>query len=481
MSFAGRLAHELTSGWQVTARPNQLPPVGDWAVWLMLAGRGFGKTRVLSEMTNIWATSKQAGGIAVVAATAADARDVMVEGESGILECAVPWCRPVYQATRRRLEWPNGALAYLYSAEEPDRLRGPQHDAAICDELASWRDPSTWDMLMFGLRLGQRPRTIVATTPRPTRLIRELLLREGGDVVVTRGSTYENRANLAPGFFDQVIRKYEGTRLGRQELLAEVLLDVPGALWKLEDIDKARRERVPELQRIVVAVDPAVSSHEGSDETGIIVVGKDDRGHGYVLEDLSGRYAPDDWARAAISAYHRHSADRIVAEVNQGGALVEATLRTIDGNIPYTGVHASRGKYVRAEPVSAMYQQGRVHHCGHFAGLEDQLLSFVPDMDRGRQGSPDRADAAIWGLSQLLIEPEKYAGLFEYYRQEVARVREEAASDEKGSLSDMTPGGPQQGDIDIEVSRREAVVLAEPALLMPTRTLGGGRRIRWVG
>src|SRR5439155_16336128 len=213
-------------------------------------------------------------------ATAADARDVLVEGESGILAVAPPWFRPVYEPSKRRLTWPNGAMATTFSAEEPERLRGPQHDAAVCDELGAWSHPETWDMLQFGLRLGGNPRCLVATTPRPTRLIRELLAREGRDVAVTRGSTYENRANLAPGFFDQVIRKYEGTRLGRQELNAELLEDTPGALWTLKRIEQSRRECVPNLVRIVVAVDPAVSSNEGSDETGIIACGKDDRGHG---------------------------------------------------------------------------------------------------------------------------------------------------------------------------------------------------------
>jgi phage terminase large subunit-like protein len=371
-------------------------------------------------MCNAWASSGRAKRIAIVAATASDCRDVVVEGESGILATAPPWCRPVYQATRRRLEWPNGALAYLYSAEEPDRLRGPQHDAAVCDELASWRDPSTWDMLQFGLRLGQRPRTVIASTPRPTRLIRELLAREGKDVIVTRGSTYENRANLAPGFFDTVIKKYEGTRLGRQELLAEVLMDIPGALWSLETIDKARRDRAPDLRRIVVAIDPAVSSHEGSDETGIIVAGLDERQHGWILEDLSGRYAPHEWARTAIEAYNRHSADRIVAEVNQGGAMVENTIRTIDANVPFTAVHASRGKFVRAEPVAALYEQGRVHHVGNFTQLEDQQTAFAPDIDRPRMGSPDRVDALVWALTELMVQPVPYEGLMRYYEQQIA-------------------------------------------------------------
>ena len=422
MSFADRLVHELTAGWQVSARPNQLPPEGEWSVWLLLAGRGYGKTRVLSEMANLWATTGVCKRMALVAATAGDARDVMVEGESGILACAPPWCQPEYQATRR-LAWPNGALAYTYSADEPERLRGPQHDGALVDELGSWRRPEAWDMLMFGLRLGQHPRVVIATTPRPTRLIRQLLAREGKDLVVTRGSTYENRGNLAPGFFDTIIKKYEGTRLGRQELLAEVLLDTPGALWSLDNIDAARREHAPDLARVVVAIDPAVSSHEGSDETGIIVAGRDGRDHAYVIEDLSGKYAPNDWAQRAISAYFRHSADRIVAEVNQGGALVENTIRTIDSGVPFTAVHASRGKYIRAEPVAALYEQHRVHHVGAFAELEDQITSFTADIDRGKLGSPDRVDALVWGLTDLLIEREAYAGLLAYLAERAAEAR----------------------------------------------------------
>jgi predicted phage terminase large subunit-like protein len=418
--FAHRLAAELETGWRIIARTNQLPPEGDWSIWLLLAGRGFGKTRVLSEMANIWASSGQAKRIAIVAATAADARDVIVEGESGIMATAPPWCRPEFQSGRRRLLWPNGATGTLYSAEEPDRLRGPQHDAALCDELAAWRDPSTFDMLMFGLRLGQHPRVVVATTPRPTKLVKQLLAREGRDVVVTRGTTYENRANLAPSFFTQIVGKYEGTRLGRQELMAEVLGDTPGALWTLDAIDRARRERAPDLQRVVVGIDPAVSTSEGSDETGIIVAGKDERGHGYVLEDLSGRYDPAGWARKAVDAYYRHSADRIVAEVNQGGDMVENTLRTIDRNVSYTAVRASRGKFTRAEPIAALYEQGRVHHVGAFPELEDQQTSFTADLDRAKFGSPDRVDALVWAFTELLTQRVPFEGLLEYYRQQTA-------------------------------------------------------------
>jgi predicted phage terminase large subunit-like protein len=282
-------------------------------------------------------------------------------------------------------------------------------------------------MLMFGLRLGQHPRVVVATTPRPTKLVRGLLARQGHDVVVTRGSTYENRDNLAPGFFTHIVNKYEGTRLGRQELLAEVLSDTPGALWRLEQIDLARREWAPELQRVVVGIDLAVSSSEGSDETGIIVCGRDERGHGYVLEDLSGRYDPAGWASAAIRAYYRHGADRIVAEVNMGGDMVESTLRTIDTNVSYTAVRASRGKFTRAEPVAALYDQGRVHHVGGFPELEDQMAGFVADLDRAKFGSPDRVDALVWALTELLIQHVPFAGLLEFYRADTARMRAEQA------------------------------------------------------
>jgi phage terminase large subunit-like protein len=481
MTFAGRLAHELTSGWLVTARPNQLPPDGDWQVWIMLAGRGFGKTRVLSEMANAWALSGVCKRMALVAATAADGRDVMVEGESGILACAPPWCMPEYQPTRRRVIWPNGAIATLYSAEEPERLRGPQHDGALCDELGSWRDQATWDMLMFGLRLGTNPRVVIATTPRATRLIRQLVAREGQGVVITRGSTYENRANLAPGFFDSIVSRYEGTRLGRQELHAELLLDVPGALWAVDNIDAGRREHAPNLVRVVAAIDPAVSSHEGSDETGIIVVGKDGREqpHAYVIEDLSGRYAPNEWALRAINAYHRHGADRIVAEVNQGGQLVENTIRMVDPNIPFTAVHASRGKYIRAEPVAALYEQGRVHHVGNFPELEDQQTSFVPDIDRGKMGSPDRLDALVWGVTELMVQPEPYSGLLQYMAELAAesRGRRPAAAEREVAAplpEFVVPSKPVSGSAPTYpiFGAHEG----EPPVMLPTRRAGGGIR-----
>ena len=277
-------------------------------------------------------------------------------------------------------------------------------------------------MLMFGLRLGPDPRVVVTTTPKPIKIIRELIADP--TTVITRGSTYDNRANLAPAFMAQIIKKYEGTRLGRQELNAEILDDVPGALWSRAIIEASRwpqHRPLPEFVRVVVAIDPAVTSGEDADETGIIVTGKDANSHGYVLADVSGRYAPMEWAKVAVAAYRTHKADRIVAEVNNGGEMVEATLRMIDSNIPFTAVHASRGKVTRAEPVAALYEQGRAHHYGAFPDLEDQMCSFAHDFDRAAAGfSPDRVDALVWGFSHLLVEPMKGEGIYEFYRQKAA-------------------------------------------------------------
>src|SRR6185437_12677383 len=337
-----RQARDLIHDWRFWARPNQLPPDGAWRVWLLLAGRGFGKTRTGAEWVRAQIEENGARRIALVAPTAADVRDVMIEGESGLLAVAAPGMRPDYEPSKRRLTWPNGAVATCFSAEEPNRLRGPQHDAAWCDELAAWRHEEAWDMLMLGLRLGADPRCVVTTTPKPIRLIRQLLGDRGA--VVTRGSTYDNAANLAPAFLAQIVRRYEGTRLGRQELDAEVLDDVPGALWTREAIDRAKVAVAPALRRVVVAIDPAVSTGEDADETGIVVAALGQDGHGYVLDDLSGRYAPAGWARRAVAAYHAHHADRVVAEVNNGGDLVEATLRAVDAGVAYRAVRASRGK-----------------------------------------------------------------------------------------------------------------------------------------
>jgi predicted phage terminase large subunit-like protein len=392
---------------------------------LLLAGRGFGKTRTGAEYVRDQVLKHGRRRVALVAPTAADARDVMVEGESGLLSIGVPQQRPHYEPSKRRLTWPNGAIATTYSADEPERLRGPQHDAAWCDEIASWRYPEAWDMLMFGLRLGNDPRVVVTTTPKPIKIIRELIADP--TTVITRGSTYDNRDNLAPAFLHQIIRKYEGTRLGRQELNAELLDDVPGALWNRALLEETRwpvHRNVPDLVRIAVAIDPAASTGEDSDETGIVVAGKDANGHGYVLADQSGRYPPTEWARTAIALYRQHKADRIVAEVNNGGDMVEATIRMLDPNVSYTKVHASRGKVVRAEPVAALYEQKRIHHVGAFPTLEDQMCAFTTDFDRKAAGfSPDRVDALVWAFADLLVEQMSNEGFYEWARQKAESLK----------------------------------------------------------
>lgn len=390
-------------GWR---RPEQRTPKGDWRTWLILAGRGWGKTRTGAE----WVIDRVEDGaqrIALIAATAADARDVMVEGESGILAVAPADLEANYEPSKRRITFASGAIATTFSADEPDRLRGPQHDFAWADELAAWRYPEAWDQLQFGLRLGTDPRCIVTTTPRPTKEIRELVKSE--TTVVTRGSTFDNADNLAPAFLERILAKYEGTRLGRQELYAEILDDVPGALWTRAMLEAAVTgfPDLPEYQRMVVAIDPAITSGEDSDETGIVVAGRDG-GTGYVLADLTCRLSPDGWARRAVEAYHRHKADRIVAEANQGGDMVKTVLRTVDPTVPVKLVHATRGKRVRAEPVAALYEQGRVFHQAVFAELEDQLVTWTPDSPT----SPDRLDALVWALTDLdLARPAKVRGV----------------------------------------------------------------------
>jgi phage terminase large subunit-like protein len=419
-SLTPKEANTFNYDWSRWARDSQKPPTGDWRVWLLLAGRGFGKTRTGAELVRSAVGAHTARRVALVAPTAADARNVMVEGESGLLAIAPPWDRPLYEPSKRRLTWSNGAVATLFSADEPERLRGPQHDFAWCDEFAAWRYPEAWDMLMFGLRLGLDPRAIVTTTPRPTKPIRALIADP--KVVVSHGTTAENRANLAPAFLDQIVRRYQGTRLGRQELDAEILDDMPGGMWRREIIEATRMNALPELSRVVVAIDPAVSASEKADETGIIAVGRDGNGHGYVLADASGRYAPAQWARLAIAVYGTHQADRIVAEINNGGDMVEATLRMIDPNVPFNAVRAARGKVARAEPVAALYEQGRIHHLGAFPLLEDQMCAFTSDFDRNAAGySPDRVDALVWGFTELLVERHAGDAVYETYRRLAAK------------------------------------------------------------
>ncbi len=490
----------ITYAWRAFwARPDQLAPESDWAIWLVLAGRGFGKTRTGAE----WIRERVEAGarrIALVAETAADARDVMVEGESGLLKIYPPENAPIYEPSKRRITWPNGAIATLYNATEPDQLRGPQHDTAWCDELAKWkRARETWDQLQFGMRQGD-PRIIVTTTPRPIELVKALVAGTEGRVVVTRGRTADNQANLAPGFIERIEGRYAGTRLGRQELEGEILGDIPGALWRLADIDAyrilqpqsrlvnpqggshpggdrankpanpswgtrrgvnhlggdrangfanpswgtgrgrdhpggdranepanpswgtrrgtdhtggevangfanpswgTRRGGTPrmELERIVVAVDPAVTAGDESNESGVIVAGVA-RNEGYVLEDASSRSTPLQWARKAIALYDKYEADAIVIETNQGGDMVKHTLESVRRSIRILEVRASRGKHIRAEPVAALYEQGRIHHVGTFPELENQMCQMTAAGYEG-EGSPDRLDALVWAFSEL--------------------------------------------------------------------------------
>ena len=414
-------AHALLYDWRgMWARPKQLMPGTpgafdsrtDWRYWLVKAGRGFGKTRTGAEAAREAANTY--GRIHLVGPTVSDVRDVMVEGESGLLSVFPPHQRPNYEPSKRLITFHTGAIAYTFSADEPERLRGPQCEFAWCDEIAAWRYPEAWDQLCFGLRLGPDPRAVVTSTPKPLPLVRELVKHPA--TVVTSGSTYENRSNLAPGWFQDIIKKYEGTRTGRQELEGELLEDFPGALWTRSMIESARI-RPDEVHwdmivRVVVAIDPAVSANEDSDETGIITAALTRSEHILILDDDSCKESPLGWARAAVARYKMRRADRIVAEVNNGGDLVAANLYTVAPEVPFRAVRASRGKAVRAEPVAAMYEQGRVHHVGTFSTLEDQLCEFVPGIT---DKSPDRMDALVWAVTELVVDPEL---------QELALMRE---------------------------------------------------------
>ncbi|NIR87747.1 ATP-binding protein [Candidatus Bathyarchaeota archaeon] len=402
-------AAELQHDWGFWARPEQLEPEGNWNTWVALAGRGWGKTRAGAE----WVRHRIRSGdkiVHCVAPTKGDVRRVMVEGDSGLLNVCWEGDKtyrgkhigyPVWSPTNNSLTWENGAKAVFFSAEDPERLRGPQAYSAWCDELCAWRNAQdTWDMMMFGLRLGRHPKVFVTTTPKTTKLIRNILGDE--NTVVSRGSTYDNAANLAGTFLDAVKKTYEGTRLGRQELYAEILDEASGALWNRGLLAKCEvdKEEVPQLNRIVVAIDPAVTANAESDMTGIIVAGVDVNGVAYVLEDHTGRYTPQQWASKAIQLFRDHMADRIVAERNQGGDMVRHTLHTEDETVPVKLVHASRGKMARAEPVSALYEQSKVKHVRGLNDLEDQMVQWEP---LGSIGSPDRLDALVWALTDLSL------------------------------------------------------------------------------
>lgn len=385
--------------WMVEyARDSQLPPDGDdWEGWLCLTGRGFGKTRTGAETTDEFARSGEVEFIHLVAATAADARDVMVEGESGLLAVAKPGFMPQYEPSKRRVTWANGCVATLFSAEEPKRLRGPQCGFAWSDETAFWQyDEATWDNLQFGARLGKFVRQIVTTTPRPTKLIKSLIANPKWRV--TRGSMYENIANLAPSFIEAIKSRYEGTRLGRQEIGGEILEDNPDALWKRSWIERDRLVRVPEgieLSRVVVAVDPSITTT--GDEAGIQVQARGSDNNFYQIEDCSLQGSPDAWGRAAVTAYHKHHADLLVYESNQGGEMVKSLIRNIDRTVNTKGVHASRGKVTRAEPTAALSEQSKIKFVGSFPRLEDELCEWTA----GSPDSPNRLDAFVWGMTEL--------------------------------------------------------------------------------
>lgn len=403
---------EIGMEWEHRARPEQLPPPGDWHIWLVMAGRGFGKTRMGAEWVRGIAERDGSARIALIGASLHEARSVMVEGESGVMTVAPPWLRPVWRPYLRQLHWPNGASATIFGAADAETLRGPQHSHIWADEIAKWqRGTQAWDNAMMGLRLGNRPRALATTTPRPVALVRRLLDQKG--IVVTRGRTLANRTALPAAFLEAILRDYGGTRLGRQELDGELLLDAEGALWTRDLIEGCRVRSVPGvpnagdeplLGRVVIGVDPPAGS-EG-DACGIIVAGTGADGRAYVIDDASvERSTPEQWARAVAHARHRWGADRVVAEANNGGAMVASVLRAAEVDMPVRLVHASRGKSARAEPVAALYERGRVRHVGMFERLEDEMCGLLVGGGYAGPGrSPDRADALVWVLTELLLK-----------------------------------------------------------------------------
>lgn len=478
------LLENLIHKWSFWARNQQVAPTGMWTFWLLLAGRGFGKTRTGAEWVNDLAQSGRAKRIHLVAPTAADVRKVMVEGESGIIAKAPPWNRPHFEPSKLQLTWPSGCIAQMFSAEEPERLRGPQCDYFWADELCAWKNmQETWDMLMFGFRLGKHPQGCITTTPKPVPLIKELIAgKRDGTTYPVIGTTYDNLANLAESFVRSTVKRYEGTRLGRQELRAEILDDMPGSLWNRSDIDRLRKpcdvpflplredaqapnpqmletdeatgdikftaisggydvlkrrakkimEAVGEdLSRITVNVDPNVSNDEGSDEIGITVTGKGLSGHGYTLADLSMRGSPNEWASTAVLAHDLFNADRIIGEANQGGNMVEWTIASaakslhrqktpLRGSdyVAITMVHATRGKVTRAEPVSALYEQNRISHVGSLPTLEDQMCLFTSDFDRKSMGFSPDRVDSLVWGFTHLFNEENDTGVLEFYQAE---------------------------------------------------------------
>lgn len=398
---------ELATHWRLWARHDQLPPPGDWHTWLILAGRGFGKTRAGAEWVRTVAEVDPLARLALVGASLGEARAVMVEGESGLLAISPPARAPQFEPSLKRLTWPNGAQATLYSAQEAESLRGPQHSHAWCDEIAKWTNTggkavAAWDNLMMGLRLGERPRVLATTTPRAVPLLKRLLDEDG--LVLTRGRTEDNRANLPERFIASIRRAYGRSLLGRQELDGEMVADIPGALWTRALIEECREPAASSPPvRVVVGVDPPASA--GGDACGVVVCAMGEDGVGRVLADASiTKPSPERWARAVAQAARAWNADRVIAEANQGGAMVASVLRAADLALPLRLVHASHGKSARAEPVAALYEAGRVRHAGIFPALEDELCGLIAGGSyQGPGRSPDRADALVWAMTELML------------------------------------------------------------------------------
>ena len=407
---------KLNTDWPLWARKDQLPiqvtaPDSLWKTWVVLGGRGAGKTLTGAQWIRYQAlgrkpiTEKPATRIALVGPSLGEARAVMVEGISGLLAVHADHERPTYLSSQNKLVWPNGTIGQIFSAEDPDSLRGPQFDVAWCDELAKWHNlRETWDMLQFGLRLGDQPRAVVTTTPRPVKLLKQLLADAA--TLVTRASTHDNAGFLPVSFIKQIEKQYGGTRLGRQEIAGELIDDNPDVLFQRDLIEKNRVNEAPDLQRIVVAVDPPITSKNSSNACGIICAGLGEDGRAYILDDATLQKAkPMSWAAKAVAIYHARSADRLVVEVNQGGEMVSTILAEVDDSVAVKSVHATRGKYLRAEPVAALYEQHRVCHVGPFPALEDEMCVFEQRAAKGR-ASPDRVDALVWALNELMLTPK---------------------------------------------------------------------------
>lgn len=439
---------KLKYDWQMHARANQLPPKGEWHIWVVQAGRGFGKTRSGNEW--IRACSFVEPITAIIAPTSGDLHKVILDGPAGLFAICPPDWQPVVNRTQMVATWPNGSKTLLFSAEEPERLRGPQFYKLYCDELAAWRYPETFDNAMLGLRLGEKPQCLITTTPKSTAFYRRVLAMP--DVVVTHGSTTENKSNLSLVFIATVVARNIGTRRGRQELQGELIENIEGALWSSSRIDALRLKEFPaDLQQVVVAIDPAISNTEDSDETGIVVCARGKDNQFYLLGDASGRYDPDGWAKKALALYRTYRADFICAETNQGGAMVEATIRAVDANVSYKGVHASKGKITRAQPIASLTEQGRVHHVGLFPELEEQLCSY-----NGEGESPDRLDAYVHGMT-LLSEGSNVFGWLDWLSGWVAGKFKEPEKD----FSELgTAGNPRNDNLQKKANLEFAMRLA---------------------